>query len=99
MNVSLLRATECSKFLCTPETLALVKRLKDDVHELDIFLVQPLNDMLKGGSKHFPFDVKYEGVKRDPILVLHSSGSTGKCGLILNIMNMSMTVFKGLQNL
>ena len=65
----------------------MVKRLKNDVHGLDVFLVQPLNDMLKGGSKGFAYDVEYEDVKWDPILVLHSSGSTGKQGLMYEIAN------------
>ena len=40
-------------------------------------MIESLDHLLKAHSKVFPFDVTFEEAIRQPILVLHSSGSTG----------------------
>jgi acyl-coenzyme A synthetase/AMP-(fatty) acid ligase len=40
-------------------------------------IVPSFSDMLKVESEYFPFNKTFEEARDDPILVLHSSGSTG----------------------
>lgn len=77
MNASLLEQTQCRHFLYAPEVDAMVKPLLEHRPDLKLHKVQSLSDMVKPGTDHYLYDKKYDAVKWDPILVLHSSGSTG----------------------
>lgn len=55
----------------------MVKPLLEHRPELHLHKIQALSDMVKPGTDHYVYDKKYDAVKWDPILVLHSSGSTG----------------------
>lgn len=41
-------------------------------------------DMLQSSPEHYPYEKDFDEAKGDPILVLHSSGSTGMCCAISN---------------
>lgn len=77
MNASLLEQTQCRHFLYAPEVDAVVKPLLEHRPDLHLHKTQALSDMVKPGTDHYVYDKKYDAVKWDPILVLHSSGSTG----------------------
>ena len=42
-----------------------------------------LNDMLRGESKKFPFTKTFEEAINEPLVIIHSSGSTGECSVEL----------------
>lgn len=77
MNASLLEQTQCRHFLYAPEVDAVIKPLLEYRPDLHLHKIQALSDMVKPGTDHYVYDKKYDAVKWDPILVLHSSGSTG----------------------
>ncbi|KAI1074574.1 acetyl-CoA synthetase-like protein [Whalleya microplaca] len=63
MNASLLEQTQCSHLLYALEVENLV--------------IQLLQEKTNPETKHYIFNKSYEDAKWDPILILHSSGSTG----------------------
>ena len=78
MNISLLEQTICIKLMCSAEISSKVDELQKQKKDLQIFTVQSLSDMLQEHSKHCPYEVEFANDRWDPVLVLHSSGSTGK---------------------
>lgn len=77
MNASLLEQTKCSHLLYAPEVEALVRPLIDHRQDLQLHVIQPLETLVQPDTPHYPYEKTYEEVKWDPILILHSSGSTG----------------------
>ena len=59
-----------------------VHDLQAEKKDLQILAVQSLGDMVLDYDKHYPYEVKFSDVRWDPVLVLHSSGSTGKVDVI-----------------
>lgn len=78
MTVSLLRSTACTKFFYTLQLTNNLTGLWREKNDLKFFAVDTVDSMLKGTPEHFPYKVSYARAQWDPILVLHSSGSTGK---------------------
>lgn len=77
MNASLLEQTQCRHFLYAPEVDAVVKPLLEHQPDLHLHKIESLSDMIKPDTQHYVYDKQYDAVKWNPILVLHSSGSTG----------------------
>ncbi|KAJ4394813.1 hypothetical protein N0V93_004033 [Gnomoniopsis smithogilvyi] len=77
MNASLLEQTQCRHFLYAPEVEAVVLPLREHRPDLHLHKIEALSDMIKPGTQHYVYEKDYDAVKWDPILVLHSSGSTG----------------------
>ena len=82
MNVSLLEQTKCSKFVYSTEVSQKIHVLQTEKKNLQIFGVQSLDDMLMEYNKHYPYEVKFSDVRWDPVLILHSSGSTGEVNFV-----------------
>lgn len=76
-NVSLLEQTECKRIWYSSEMTTKVEELQSHVEGLDCFQILSLGDALDAVSIHYPYEEKFEQVIRKPVLVLHSSGSTG----------------------
>lgn len=77
MNASLIEQTQCSHFLYTNEMEPLVTPLLEHKSDLKLIKIETLEDMIKPGTQHFAWEKEYDAVKWDPMLILHSSGSTG----------------------
>ncbi|KAF2113570.1 hypothetical protein BDV96DRAFT_601064 [Lophiotrema nucula] len=77
MNALLLEQTECAYLLYATEIDALIEPLLEHRPNLQTFPVQPLETLVRPETPHYPYDKSYEEAKWDPILILHSSGSTG----------------------
>ncbi len=77
MNISLLEQTKCTKFVYSSEVSERVHDLQRQKKDLQIYAVQSLNDFLQEYSEHYSYDVEFSDVRWDPVLILHSSGSTG----------------------
>lgn len=78
INDSLLDQTQCSKFLVSPEMMPKAKAQQQEKPQLEVLQVPSLDDMLVDSSEHYPFEKDFATAKFEPIVVLHSSGSTGK---------------------
>jgi acyl-coenzyme A synthetase/AMP-(fatty) acid ligase len=79
MNVSLLSQTQCKHVLYASEVSAIVRPLvmEGSDSKIQIYEVQPLEDLIQPGAEHYHYNKEYDEARWDPILVLHSSGSTG----------------------
>lgn len=77
MNASLLEQTQCRHFLYSKEIENLVTPLLEHKSDLNLHVVETLDDMIRPETQHFAWDKDYNAVKWDPIVILHSSGSTG----------------------
>ncbi|KAL1852805.1 putative NRPS-like protein biosynthetic cluster [Diaporthe australafricana] len=77
MNASLLEQTHCRHFLHTSEVEALATPLLEHKKDLHLHMIETLEEMIKEETQHYDYDKEYDAVKWDPILILHSSGSTG----------------------
>lgn len=78
MNKSLLEQTNCTKLLYPSEMSQRVQDLQGEKTDFRIFLVESLDEMLLGHAQYYPYECNYKDVRWDPVLVLLSSGSTGK---------------------
>jgi len=76
-SVSLLEQTKCSKFLYSPELAPITKALLAAKEDLRCFQVLSFEEMLLANAEPYPYDYTFEEAARKPILILHSSGSTG----------------------
>ena len=81
MTISLLEQTKSTKFLYGIELSDKVHDLQKQKKNLHTFTVQSLSDMLQEHSTHYPYEVEFSDVRWDPVLILHSSGSTGKISM------------------
>jgi thioester reductase-like protein len=77
MNASLMEQTKCSHLLYAPEVETFVTPLLGNLPNLQMHAIQPLESLLQLRSPHYPYKKSYEEAKWDPVLILHSSGSTG----------------------
>lgn len=77
MNASLLEQTQCRHFLYPNEMEALLTPLLEHKPDLKLKKIESLEEMIRPDTPHFAWDKEYDAVKWDPILILHSSGSTG----------------------
>ena len=78
MNTSLLEQTQCSKFLHTTEMTARVKDIQSTREDLRALVVPSLNEVLERRGRPYHYQASYDNNRWDPVLVLHSSGSTGR---------------------
>ena len=77
MNWSLLQQTDCRKILVPSETDAALSKLPRERAGLLLMGIPSFNELIEKESKPYPFDKTWGQGKWDPVLVLHSSGSTG----------------------
>ncbi|KAI9650706.1 hypothetical protein NHQ30_000728 [Ciborinia camelliae] len=74
---SLFNATGCQVLLTTdprPPTAAPVIQLHD---HLQVLNVPSYEDLLNTTYEHFPYDKTFECARREPLVALHTSGTTG----------------------
>ncbi|KAF2204124.1 acetyl-CoA synthetase-like protein [Delitschia confertaspora ATCC 74209] len=77
MNVSLLEQTACSHLLYASEVEAMVEPLLDEKTDLEIHRVHSFEELIRPEAENVPYKKEYETARWDPVLILHSSGSTG----------------------
>lgn len=78
-NVSLLEQTKCNKFFYAEEMVNTARGLQQAIGEdlLEVILVAQFDECLDAYTKPYPFTKSFEEAMFDPVVVLHSSGSTG----------------------
>jgi thioester reductase-like protein len=77
MNASLIAQTKCSLLLYAQEIEPQIKPVLDHQPDLRVHPIQPLEALVRSDTPYYPYDRSFIDAKWDPILVLHSSGSTG----------------------
>ena len=78
MNSSLLEQTKCTKFLYTKEMSQKVHELQSEKNDLQIQAVGSLDEMIQNYGKRYPYEASFAKNRWNPVLILHSSGSTGE---------------------
>ena len=70
--------TGSTKLLYAPESASLIKPLQDIAPSVSSNAVPDFQVMLESHPKRYPYHKSFSEARNDPILVLHSSGSTGE---------------------
>ena len=55
----------------------IIERVQEKMGHLESVEVPSLDEMLEGNGQKYPYNETFENAKRNPIVILHSSGSTG----------------------
>ncbi|KAI1387789.1 acetyl-CoA synthetase-like protein [Hypoxylon trugodes] len=77
VNLSLMNQTESTKLLHTSEVTPIVKPLQGLQPSIHFKVIPSFDEMINSTPEHYPYRKGFDEAKNDPILVLHSSGSTG----------------------
>lgn len=77
MNISLLKQTKCTKIFYPAEMAQKVRDMQAKMMDLQTFNVPALDDMYRENAKHYPYEETFEDARRNPVVILQSSGSTG----------------------
>lgn len=77
-NLHLMHQTKSTKVLHAEELTPLMKALRDLDPSVTFAAVPPFQDMFDGQAEQYPYKKTFEQARNDPIVVLHSSGSTGE---------------------
>lgn len=78
-NRSLLERASCTALLYTEEMARTITELRKESTCITLLKVKSFDDILSTHSQHFVFEKSFAQAEKDPILILHSSGSTGIC--------------------
>ncbi|KAI0449144.1 acetyl-CoA synthetase-like protein [Xylaria acuta] len=76
-NLSLIHQTTCTKLVHTVEVAPLVKPLISADSELRTEVLPSFDQMLESSPSPYLYEKAFDNAENEPILVLHSSGSTG----------------------
>ena len=76
-NLSLLEEMHCDKFFCTSEFVSQISKMKKHRPDLAVITVPLFEEIIASPVEHFPFEKTWETAQDEPILVCHTSGSTG----------------------
>ncbi|MCJ1352224.1 MAG: hypothetical protein MMC33_002208 [Icmadophila ericetorum] len=77
MNSALLDQTDCVKILIPEDASSVTPKLPSERDDLVLVNVPSFGELLKQDAKHYRFDKTWNDGKWDPVLILHSSGTTG----------------------
>lgn len=84
MNVSLLKTTECETIFYSEGMEARVKELEDESGtRLRSHRMATLDELLSRTFRPYSYEQNFDEVETKPILVAHTSGSTGKSFIIV----------------
>ncbi|KAH8689541.1 putative NRPS-like enzyme [Talaromyces proteolyticus] len=76
-NKSLFTQTQCTKLAYSSEMTPVVHALQKIYNSLHSFEIPTLEELLTEQSEPVPYALEFFEARREPILILHSSGSTG----------------------
>ncbi|XXH01320.1 hypothetical protein Hte_007678 [Hypoxylon texense] len=76
-NLSLMSQTGSNKVLYASELVPLAKSLQSVATSVSIDPIPSFQEMLDSNPEPYPYEKNFDEAKDDPIVVLHSSGSTG----------------------
>ncbi|KAI0543941.1 acetyl-CoA synthetase-like protein [Xylaria curta] len=76
-TLSLLEQTKSTKVLFTSEVTPIMKSVQALKPDLEVYMIPSFCDMMESSPKPYAYEKTFEDAKNDPVVVLHSSGSTG----------------------
>ncbi|KAI1264941.1 hypothetical protein F5Y18DRAFT_71444 [Xylariaceae sp. FL1019] len=76
-NASLMEQTESTRLLYAAEMVPIVNQLNSVVASLRATVVPSFDEMMMSSPDPVPYDNSFDECRNDPVVVLHSSGSTG----------------------
>ena len=76
--VSIFEEASCSVVLYTPDLESKTAALVSTLLNVQRLVVPGLQELLKGTHPHYPYSKTWSEARTDPIIVAHSSGSTGE---------------------
>lgn len=77
-HLAVFEEANCDIVYYTPEMEARMKELQKERQQLQAYCVEDLDDHIQDSVPHYNYDKNWSEARTDPILVAHSSGSTGK---------------------
>ena len=77
-NQQLLKRTKCEKLFYAQETASKINGLQVPSQTMNCYEFQPFEELLDGEHVVYPWEKTFEEARDDPVLILHSSGTTGK---------------------
>lgn len=77
--------TGSKKLIYAAELVPMMKPLRALIPTASFDAVPSLQVMLDSKPDHYPYAKSFEEARHDPIVVLHSSGSTGKMKCVLEM--------------
>lgn len=77
-HLAVFEEAKCNKVFYTWEMESRIKELKEAIPGLVAVEVPQLGDLISSESKHYDYQRTWLEGRTDPILIAHSSGSTGK---------------------
>jgi acyl-coenzyme A synthetase/AMP-(fatty) acid ligase len=72
-----MQQTNCTKILHASEVLPVVKALVASSPDIDCVEIPSFKEMMQSQSPPYRFDKTFDDARNEPIVILHSSGSTG----------------------
>ncbi|KAI4196585.1 MAG: hypothetical protein LQ350_006457 [Teloschistes chrysophthalmus] len=75
-QVKLINAVSC-RTLLVPEIVPPVSEIISEACEMRILYVPGIEELFGRNHSHYPFEKNFEQAKHEPLVVLHTSGSTG----------------------
>ena len=76
-NLSLLHELHITKFLCSEDVVPKIEQLRANKPDLNIHTVPLIERMMEEPTTHYPYNKTFEEAQNDPIIICHTSGSTG----------------------
>ncbi|KAH0841821.1 hypothetical protein FOPE_06639 [Fonsecaea pedrosoi] len=75
--LSLLEATKCTKFVCTSELIDRASHIKGMVDDLQVFTLPSYRKLIAEETPEYVYEKTFAEAEDDPVLICHTSGSTG----------------------
>lgn len=76
--------TSSTKLLYTSEVLPLINPVQSLQASIRGEVIPSFDVMLYSTPDHYPYMKRFDAAKNEPILILHSSGSTGTTLILIN---------------
>ncbi len=76
-HMAVFEDAKCSILYYTPEMAPVAQALKEKRPQLRALEAPPLPSLLASSGRHYPYTKAWADARTDPIVIAHSSGSTG----------------------
>lgn len=77
-HLSVFKAAQCTRVLHTAMFKPVIARIKEQRPELQSFPVPHLDQLIEVRCARYEYNKKWADARTDPIVIAHSSGSTGR---------------------
>ena len=76
-HLHVLKNAECTKLFHSAEFTKTASQLQSKKSELETFELASLEALLEAPPKHYPYNKHWSSSWKEPVIIAHSSGSTG----------------------